>query len=47
MDEVRRAAKAELGIKAPKQWVVVEELPRTANGKIDKARLRMEVADAR
>jgi acyl-CoA synthetase (AMP-forming)/AMP-acid ligase II len=42
LDEIRRAAKAELGIKAPKQWLVLEELPRTANGKVDKASLKAE-----
>jgi acyl-CoA synthetase (AMP-forming)/AMP-acid ligase II len=43
MDALHRAAKARLGIKTPKQWLVREELPRTANGKIDRARLKAEV----
>lgn len=32
-------------IKMPKQWVVHDALPRTANGKVDKALLRQEVLD--
>jgi acyl-CoA synthetase (AMP-forming)/AMP-acid ligase II len=43
VEEISSTAKAELGIKAPKQWLVVEELPRTANGKIDKVKLKAEV----
>lgn len=43
MEALRRTAKERLGIKTPKQWLVRDELPRTANGKIDKARLKSEV----
>lgn len=47
IEDWRRQARAELGIKAPKQWLCRQGLPRTANGKIDKARLKQEVGDAR
>jgi acyl-CoA synthetase (AMP-forming)/AMP-acid ligase II len=31
--------KPKIGIRTPKKWVFVEQLPRTANGKVDKAKL--------
>lgn len=38
------AARAALGYKAPKRWELREALPRTANGKLDKAALRAQLA---
>lgn len=32
---LRSRARADLGIRAPKQWIFADELPRTANGKVD------------
>ena len=31
-----------LGIKTPKRWHMIEALPRTPNGKVDKAALRRQ-----
>lgn len=39
-DALRRAARDLLGIKTPKQWIFLEDLPRTANGKVDFSALK-------
>lgn len=39
-------AKPRLGLRTPKRWVLVDELPRTAVGKADKAALRARLAAA-
>lgn len=45
LEALTAAAKPRLGIKTPRQWIVRDALPRTANGKVDKALLRQEVLD--
>jgi acyl-CoA synthetase (AMP-forming)/AMP-acid ligase II len=42
-DRLRAQARADLGIRTPKIWIHLQELPRTANGKLDVAALRRQV----
>ncbi len=42
-EALREQARADLGYKAPKLIVLHAQLPRTANGKIDKAALKREL----
>src|SRR3546814_15348298 len=37
---LRQSAREMLGIRTPKQWLFLKELPRTANGKLDFAAMR-------
>lgn len=43
-EKLQAAMRPILGIKAPREWHLVEGLPKTSNGKIDKRRLQQEYA---
>jgi acyl-coenzyme A synthetase/AMP-(fatty) acid ligase len=36
--------KPRIGIRTPRRWIFVDQLPRTGNGKVDKAALRGQLA---
>lgn len=42
--ELRSRARASLGIRCPKEWLVLPELPRTGNGKVDLIALKSRVS---
>lgn len=46
-DELRRAARDLLGIKTPKQWIFLKDLPRTANGKVNFSALKQLASASR
>jgi acyl-CoA synthetase (AMP-forming)/AMP-acid ligase II len=45
-DELVSRVKPQLGIRTPKRWVLLAELPRTVNGKVDTHRLRQDFLSA-
>jgi acyl-CoA synthetase (AMP-forming)/AMP-acid ligase II len=42
LEAARARARTELGIRCPKQWLAVDQLPRTGNGKLDVRALRAQ-----